>query len=80
MTARAYFTGPAGAERAPAHAVAERLRRSHRDLGHDLLFSAAAYLIRSGQEPTEEAVVLEARRRRRRQSGACERGISRLRR
>ena len=38
---------------------------NHPDIGYQLLFSAAAYVIRDGRAPTESAVVEEARRRER---------------
>lgn len=62
----AYFIG--GDERGvscseEARKVARRLVKANRQLGVTVLFSAASFLLRDGQQPRDSAVVAEARRR-----------------
>lgn len=68
MAPTAFFTGANGdgAEVAPARQVASKLVSASNDAaGRDfgLLFSAAAYVIRDGREPTDGRVIEEAKRR-----------------
>lgn len=74
MTATPYFSGVERdkSHREEARRIAKRLLGAHRELGHHLLFSAAAYLMRDGQPTRDSAVVAEARRRKAHVERACE--------
>lgn len=62
MTRTPYYTGGAEPGSTAAKRIAKPLDKQHPDLcGY--IFSAAAYLIRDGQRPTDGRVLEEARRR-----------------
>lgn len=78
MSRTPQFSGTGEGEREAAARIAERLMGAHRDLGYEVLWSAAAFLIRDGQSPTDSRVLEEARRRKAQQVAAAERGLKRV--
>jgi acetyl esterase/lipase len=65
MTATPHFSGVErdSTHREQARSAALRLREANPSLGYHLLWSAASYLLRDGQQLRDSAVVAEARRR-----------------
>lgn len=64
-TPTSYFTGgkEEGYDYGPARKVAFDLSRAHDGLSFDIAFSAAAFLVRDGQQLNDSRVLAEARRR-----------------
>jgi hypothetical protein len=65
LTGTPYFSG---VERDPSHRerarkIALTLAKSKPELGYGLLYSAASYLLRDGQQLRDSTVLAEARRR-----------------